>query len=214
MNRRFKKFLVLLSCLCFLTIACNNRTATVKSKPPDFAGFWKERCSDAFGVQIKKQTENLFSVSFCGPGGCFEPNTWEPNTPIVGDPNYRLINPVTLAMLRGDSWQTYIKCTTDSNPKLDYATMSAERPSTPITNPPANSPVPAPESPSYKEQPAPTLPFFDWNACPFEGCTYGEWTAAETVEVFDTWKPSRKRIATVHAKAVVTGVSGVVITYK
>jgi hypothetical protein len=34
------------------------------------------------------------------------------------------------------------------------------------------------------------------------------------VEVFDTWKPSRKRIATVPTKAVVTGISGVVITYK
>ena len=70
MNRWFKQCFVLLSCLCFLTVACNNRTEPVKSTPPDFTGFWKGRCSDAFGVQIKKQTENLFSVSFCGPGGC------------------------------------------------------------------------------------------------------------------------------------------------
>lgn len=33
--------------------------------PTDFTGFWKSRCSDAWGVQIKKQTEKLFSVSFC-----------------------------------------------------------------------------------------------------------------------------------------------------
>jgi hypothetical protein len=38
-----------------------------ENTPPDFTGFWKVRCSDAFGVQIKKQTGNLFSVSFCGP---------------------------------------------------------------------------------------------------------------------------------------------------
>jgi len=63
-------------------------------------------------------------------------------------------------------------------------------------------------------QPAPTLPFFDWNACPFEGCTYGKWTADASVDVFDTWKPRRKRIATLLAKSVVTGISGVVITYK
>jgi hypothetical protein len=134
--------------------------------------------------------------------------------PIVGDPNYRVINPATLAILRGDSWQTYTKCTTDTNPKLDYATMPAEAPSTPSANPLGASPVAAPESPSYVVQPAPTLPFLDWNACPFEGCTYGEWTAAVAVEVFDTWKPSRKRITTLPTKAVVTGVSGVVITYK
>jgi hypothetical protein len=211
MIRRFKLGFISLSCLCFLSIACNTRTDTVKSTPPDFTGFWKGSCSDVFGIQIKKQTENLFSVSFCGPGGCFEPGAWKPNTPIIGDPHYRLINPQTLAIQHGDSWQTYTKCTTDTNPKLDYATMSA---GTHNPNSPDASSVGAPEPPSYVVQPAPTLPFFDWNACPFEGCRYGEWTAVSEVEVFDTWKPSRKRIATVPTKALVTGESGVVITYK
>lgn len=67
---------------------------------------------------------------------------------------------------------------------------------------------------SYTEQPAPKLPYLDWNACPFEGCTYGKWTAAAQVTVFDTWKPGRKRIAILSPKEVVTGISGVVITYK
>jgi hypothetical protein len=75
-------------------------------------------------------------------------------------------------------------------------------------------PAMALESQSYTVQPAPTLPFFDWNACPFEGCTYGRWTALASVDVFDTWKPNRKRVATLLSKNVVTGVSGVVITYK
>jgi hypothetical protein len=66
----------------------------------------------------------------------------------------------------------------------------------------------------YKVRPAPNLPFFDWNACPFEGCAYREWTAEEAVDVFDTWKINRTRIATLTAKAVVTGISGVVITNK
>ena len=66
----------------------------------------------------------------------------------------------------------------------------------------------------YKVQPAPKLPFFDWNACPFEGCVYRKWTAEAAVDVFDTWKPERTRIATLPAKGVVTGVSGVVITKK
>lgn len=91
--------------------------------PVDFTGFWKARCSDAFGVQIKKQPGNLFSVSFCGPGGCFAPGTWMPNTPIVGDPQYLIYNPTTIAI--GKPWQTYTKCTTDTNPKLDYSTMPA-----------------------------------------------------------------------------------------
>ena len=70
------------------------------------------------------------------------------------------------------------------------------------------------ESQSYTVQRAPTLPFYDWNACPFEGCSYRKWTATVAVDVFDTWKPGHKRIATLPAKAVVTGVTGVVITYK
>jgi hypothetical protein len=94
---------------------------------------------------------------------------------------------------------------------LEYSTVPAGSSNTKQLG---TSPVATPESQSYVVQPAPTLPFFDWNACPFEGCTYGEWTAAATVELFDTWKPSRKRIATLPPKAVVTGVSGVVITYK
>ena len=67
---------------------------------------------------------------------------------------------------------------------------------------------------SYKVQPAPKLPIFDWNACPFEGCAYRKWTAEAAVDVFDTWKPNRTRITTLPAEAVVTAVSGVVITYK
>lgn len=67
---------------------------------------------------------------------------------------------------------------------------------------------------SYKVQPAPKLPYLDWNACPFEGCAYRQWIAKAAVDVFDTWESNRTRIATLPAKAVVTGVTGVVITNK
>jgi hypothetical protein len=131
MKSRSTQFLVLVSYVSLLTFACSNRTEQVKSsKPPDFTGFWKGRCSDAFGVQIKQQTGKLFSVSFCGPGGCFDPGSWMPNTPIVGDPQYRPINPTTLEIEHGDGWQRFTKCTTDTNPVLDYSTMPVESPST------------------------------------------------------------------------------------
>ena len=179
--------------------------------PPDFTGFWKWHCSEDWGVQIKKQTGNLFSVSFCGPGGCFQPGTWMPNTPIVGDPQYHYINPTTLAIQHGDGWQTLTKCTSDTHPVLAYSTTPAQSSSRKQIE---TSPDAAPEAQPYVAQAAPTLPFFDWNACPFEGCMYGEWTAEAAVEVYDTWKPNRKRIATLPTNAVVKGVSGVVITYK
>ncbi|SPE43630.1 hypothetical protein SBA7_1610003 [Candidatus Sulfotelmatobacter sp. SbA7] len=130
MNGGSTKFFVLVSYLCLFALACNNRRESVKNIPPDFTGFWKWRCSDDWGVQIKKQTGNLFSVSFCGPGGCFEPGTWMPNTPIVGDPQYHYINPTTLAIQHGDGWQTLTKCTTNTNPVLDYSTMPSQSPDT------------------------------------------------------------------------------------
>jgi hypothetical protein len=60
----------------------------------------------------------------------------------------------------------------------------------------------------------PELPFFDWNACPFEGCTYGQWTAKKPVVVYDTWKKTRKSVTRVAVGDKVTAVTGVVITYK
>jgi len=61
----------------------------------------------------------------------------------------------------------------------------------------------------------PELPLFDWNACPFEGCTYRQWTVAKKpVDVFDTWKQTRRKIAQLPVGEKVSGITGVVITFK
>lgn len=62
--------------------------------------------------------------------------------------------------------------------------------------------------------PAPKLPYYDWGACPFEGCSYREWTATKSVTVFDTWKKSRKHIAELATGDKVTALTGVVITFR
>jgi hypothetical protein len=129
MKTRFTLFVVVVSYVCVLTAACSDRSEPAESTATDFSGFWKASCTDAFGVQIKKQPGNLFSVSFCGPGGCFEPGKWMPNTPILGDHKYQLTNPKTLAIQHGGSWQTFTKCTTNTDPVLEYSTMPAESPS-------------------------------------------------------------------------------------
>ena len=49
-----------------------------------------------------------------------------PNTPIVGDPRYRYINPTTLEIQHGDGWQTLTKCTANTNPVLDYSTTPSQ----------------------------------------------------------------------------------------
>ena len=61
---------------------------------------------------------------------------------------------------------------------------------------------------------APSLPFEDWKACPFETCAYRGWTFRNEITVYDTWKPSRREIAKLAPGAKVTGVTGIVITVK
>jgi hypothetical protein len=68
--------------------------------------------------------------------------------------------------------------------------------------------------PQRKEMPAPTLPFYDWKACPFEGCSYRQWTARKPVAGYDTWKQNRRQVARISKGDTVTGVTGVVITFR
>jgi hypothetical protein len=60
----------------------------------------------------------------------------------------------------------------------------------------------------------PSLPFFEWKACPFEGCTYREWKAEAVVSLYNTWKKSRTQVGTLAAGERVVAVTGVVITYQ
>lgn len=39
-----------------------------------------------------------------------------------------------------------------------------------------------------QKAPKPALPKIDENACPFEGCQFGLWTATNDVQLFSTWK--------------------------
>jgi len=70
------------------------------------------------------------------------------------------------------------------------------------------------QAPESKSMSAPALPFVDEKACPFEGCSYGEWTARKPAIVYDTWKPERRRIARISVGDKVLGVTGLVITFK
>jgi hypothetical protein len=61
---------------------------------------------------------------------------------------------------------------------------------------------------------APALPFYDWKACPFEGCSYRQWTAQKEIAVYDTWKQDRQAIAQLSKGDSVIGETGVVITFR
>lgn len=84
----------------------------------DFTGMWKEDCQEKFGLQIKPAGDDLYSVSFCGPGGCFKPGSYRPNTKIVGDPLYEQVSESKLKIKQADGTVAlFSKCSADPTPK-------------------------------------------------------------------------------------------------
>ena len=84
--------------------------AAIPSATHALAGFWKSTdCTDRFGLAIAP-AGRLYSVSFCGPGGCFTPGTYRPNTPIVGDPQYRVSDENTIEVKGSDGFSKYVRC--------------------------------------------------------------------------------------------------------
>jgi len=65
---------------------------------------------------------------------------------------------------------------------------------------------------SSKEMAIPTLPFYDWGACPYEMCAYRQWTAHRAATVYDTWKAERRPIAQLAVGDRATGIRGAVVT--
>ncbi|WP_033137589.1 SH3 domain-containing protein [Aeromonas finlandensis] len=63
-------------------------------------------------------------------------------------------------------------------------------------------------------KPALTLPYYDWDRCPFEGCTYQEWTTKQEVLARAEPSPTAKVLFRVPRNQKVQGLTGVVITEK
>lgn len=62
--------------------------------------------------------------------------------------------------------------------------------------------------------PKPKLPKIDQNACPFEGCQFGQWRARKRIQLFSTWKAPRKPIRTLRKGESVAAVTGIYITFE
>lgn len=59
----------------------------------------------------------------------------------------------------------------------------------------------------------PPLPYLDWDACPFECCTYRDWIANAPLKVYETRSVKGKVVFEVKQGESVRGVTGVVITH-
>jgi len=86
----------------------------------DYTGFWKMDCRDPYGISIKPNVDKTYSLAYCATNGCND--KWRPNSGIDGDPLYRVIDAETLEtkVAGGVSWQRWKKCTTETNPKLEW----------------------------------------------------------------------------------------------
>jgi hypothetical protein len=73
--------------------------------------------------------------------------------------------------------------------------------------------VPAQESKGTLA-PVPTLPYIAKNKCPFEACVYREWKAQKDMPVYDTWRDGARRSGSIRKGERVTGLGGVVVTYR
>jgi hypothetical protein len=58
----------------------------------------------------------------------------------------------------------------------------------------------------------PKLPVVDYNACPFEGCTFGKWKVTKQSILFSSWEEGRTQIGQLNPGEEVTGITGVHIT--
>ena len=90
--------------------SCNIEAYLKPTATQPLVGFWKSSCSDNFGLAIDAQKDGLYSVSFCGPGGCSRPGTYRPNTRLVGDPDYKVLDQNTIEVRGLDGFSRYVRC--------------------------------------------------------------------------------------------------------
>jgi hypothetical protein len=60
----------------------------------------------------------------------------------------------------------------------------------------------------------PALPVIYQKACPFEGCTFRQWTVNKQSKMYSSWQSNRNLVATLKAGEKVTGLTGVLISRK
>src|SRR5262245_44307214 len=62
------------------------------------------------------------------------------------------------------------------------------------------------------DQPRPSIPFYDWGACPFECCTHRDWTAIEDVTLYERRSRESREVGRMRRGETARAMTGVVIT--
>lgn len=85
------------------------------SKSHPLGGFWKKDKRHEHGLAIGKADGQLYFISFCGPGGCFEKDTYRPNSKIEGDTTYRVIDQNTIEVKGKRGFEKYFRVKSRTN---------------------------------------------------------------------------------------------------
>ena len=62
---------------------------------------------------MDKVSDGEYSVSFFGPGGRLRPGTWMPNTTLVNDSSYRIIDKDVIEINKGFEFIRYYRVSND-----------------------------------------------------------------------------------------------------
>ncbi len=65
---------------------------TELNKPFPFEGYWQTNCGHNSGIVIMHVGGAEFSVQFCSGAGCSDPGKYKPNTSIIDDPDYEIVD--------------------------------------------------------------------------------------------------------------------------
>lgn len=109
--------------LLILLLWVGHGWADSHEKAVDYTGFWKNNCSDPFGIQIMPFKDGLYTTRFCGPGGgCNTPPDPSDATSIESDERYEVVSPSEIKEKTGDTvYGVLHKCTSETNPVLKYS---------------------------------------------------------------------------------------------
>ena len=91
------------------TIDASGQVTATPAHP--WVGFWKISCKDEFGLAFVAAKPGVYSVLFCGPFACSRPGTFQPDTPLAGDPAYRLDDRNQIGILdRNGNFRLHARC--------------------------------------------------------------------------------------------------------